>query len=64
MAVLFSLLVAGSSQAATSELRVLLDLHNDPATGCTSNGFSGAEQLIVTKFDAAPPAHVLSVARS
>jgi len=37
------------AHAAVTELRVLFDSDNNPATGCTVNGMPGVEQVLVTQ---------------
>ena len=59
---------ATPSRAATSEFKALLDLDNNPSTGCTvataDGPFKGVEQILVTTVDLAQtPPKVISVAR-
>jgi VCBS repeat-containing protein len=45
---LFSLLLSVPAQAATTELRVLFDVDNNPATGCVIGNMPGVEMVLVT----------------
>ncbi|MGA7297714.1 MAG: hypothetical protein WBW92_09415, partial [Rhodanobacteraceae bacterium] len=63
------LLFAGlSAHAATTQFRVLLDVDNDPGTGCSvatpDGSFGGVEQILLTTVDSAgTSASVSSVER-
>ena len=56
---LLSLFVPAGAQAVQQEVRLLLDLDNDAATGCTvSTGagpFAGVEQILITTVDTTSP---------
>lgn len=61
-------LAAVNASAITSEYRILLDLDNNPATGCTvatvDGNFTGVEQVLITTVDTVGmTATVTSVAR-
>ncbi len=65
---LLALVLAPAAQAATSEFKVLLDLDDQPGTGCTvataSGSFTGVEEILVTTVDTGTmPPKVTGVAR-
>jgi Bacterial cadherin-like domain/Bacterial Ig domain/IPTL-CTERM motif len=69
LAVGFALLgsLAADRASAVTEFRTLLDLDNDPTTGCvvpTADGpFAGVEQVLITTVSTANPPEVTSLTR-
>ncbi len=65
---LLALVLAPAANAATSEFKVLLDLDDQPGTGCTvstvSGNFTGVEEILVTTVDTSTtPPMVTGVAK-
>jgi hypothetical protein len=58
---LLLIVVPSFASAATTEFRVLFDVDNDDATGCTVNGMDGVDQVLVTQVTDGTPAQVTRV---